>query len=176
MNLNLFRLKTKDVNEMLTTGGSGHVKLPRTLESTIFEIVWVAVTVVTWIVILRENKELEEPVPTHFDLEGNPNGHSSLLVFYLIMAFLSAASAFLMFYVAYRPRYVNVGTDKTQKDSERQLKLKGQEGRVLAIILALHPLAFSLTARDGNPVFIIGLVAVLTVVCVVYSILIRLNR
>ena len=176
MNLNLFRIKTKSVNEMIATGGSGHVKLPRTLESTIFEIVWVAVTVVTWIVILRENKELEEPVPTHFDLEGNPNGHSSLLIFYLILAFMSAASAFFMFYVAYRPRFVNVATDKTQKDSMRQLKLKGQLGRVLAILLALQPLAFSLTARNGNPVYVIGMVAVLSVVCVVYSILIHLNR
>lgn len=176
MNLNLFRIKTKSVNEMLTKGGSGNVKLPRTLESTIFEVVWVAVTVATWIVILRETKSVEEPVPTHFDLEGNPNGYSSLLVFYLIMALLSAGSAFLMFYVAYRPRLVNVGTKNIQKDSVRQLKLKGQFGRVLAILLALHPLAFSLTSRNGNPAFLIGLMAVLSVASVVYSIIIRRSQ
>ena len=173
--MKLFRLRIMKPNDVVTRNGTEKIKLPRTLESTIFEIALVVITVVAWILILRTTKSLNEPVPTHFDINGTPNRFGELKEYYIMSAFLNVMALFMMFFVAYRPGYVNVG-GKTEASDMSQCRLKGQFTRVLSLLLALLPLGVLYAILYGSIVYVVILGVLTMITSIVYSILIHRKR
>ena len=153
--MNLFKMKINNRNEKLSPNESENVKLPRTLESTIFEILLAVILVVVWVLLLRSLKTLNLAVPAEF---------------YIAPAITSVMALVLMFFVAYRPGYVNMGGKGAT--NLKQQKLKAQFARVLSLMMALLPLNSleNLSMQSGFFTVVFGIVAI--VGAVVYSILI----
>lgn len=153
--MNQFKMKINSRNEKLSPDESENAKLPRTLESTIFEILLAVILVVVWVLLLRSLKTLNLAVP---------------IGFYIAPAITSVMALVLMFFVAYRPGYVNMGGKGAT--NLKQKKLKAQFARVLSLMMALLPLNSleNMSMQNGSFSVVFAFVAI--VGAVVYSILI----
>ena len=53
------------------------IKVHRTTEGTIFEVAFLVLAVVVWVLIIMMMKNAPDVVATHFDASGRPNGYGS---------------------------------------------------------------------------------------------------
>ena len=98
-----------------------HVRLPRTLESTIFEVVALFLVIAMWVLVILMYRHAPETIPTHFDLKGNPNNEGSRLVL-LVMAGIGTILVILTMACAYVPT----------KAVKQDIKLVNQRQFILA--------------------------------------------
>lgn len=116
------------------------IRLPRTKESTIFELALAVIIIIEGILLYTKS-----------------HGDTGVMT---ISGMLFLAAAILMA-VAYRPKWINMPV--TVKNF-RQVELKSQSARVIAIVVALFPACFV------NPQWMIG--ASGTVIGIVFTIIV----
>ena len=83
------------------------IKVHRTTEATVFEIVFAIVAVIVWGLIIWLVHRAPDIVPTHFDASGKPNVYGSPAGVTIPCIILTIAAIVLMV-LAYFPRHINI--------------------------------------------------------------------
>lgn len=137
-NIGLFNVKKK--NEY------AHVRLPRTIESTIFDAFFVLEVLAVWIIFAWLYVRFDT-VPTHFNAAGQADawGSHGVLIFFALM---DAVVMGLLAYSAYRPKYVNTPVKVV---TEEQLLLNARMIRITALIIGL--LFILIAIKMGGAIF-----------------------
>ncbi len=146
------------------------VKLHRTTESTLFEIVFAIVIIVVWGLIIWMICRAPDIVPTHFDGSGRPNAYGSPIGI-LVPCIIITVAAIICMVIAYYPRYINMPFKIT---NTRQVELAIRSVRVAAITLLLLSLAivYTLLGMESPSVIPVLVVIVLLLLeIIVFSIL-----
>ena len=63
----------RDLNYFIIKKNGPHQRMPRTFEGTIFEVGALFLVIALWAVAVYMYQHAPESIPTHFDLQGNPN-------------------------------------------------------------------------------------------------------
>lgn len=147
------------------------VKLHRTTESTLFEIVFVIVMIVVWGLIIWMICRAPDIVPTHFDGSGRPNAYGSPIGI-LVPCIIITVVAIICMVIAYYPRYINMPFKIT---NTRQEELTIRSVRVAGITLLLLSLAivYTLLGMESPsviPVLVVNVLLLLEII--VFSILV----
>lgn len=148
------------------------VKVHRTLEGTVFEIVFAIVAIVVWGIIIWLVHRAPDIVPTHFDASGNPNAYGSPVGITIPCIILTIAAISLMV-LAYFPQHINMPVNIT---NIRQVEMTIRSTRVAAITLLVLCLAivYTLLGMDSpNPIPILTVVGILLLEIIVFSLLIK---
>lgn len=122
------------------------VHLPRTIESTIFDVFMALEVLVVWIIAAWLYIRFDK-VPTHFNAAGQADAwgsHGALLFIVLIFTFCMG----LLAYSAYHPKYVN--TPFLLRTMEEHL-LNARLIRIMALIIGL--LFILIVMKMGGAVF-----------------------
>lgn len=146
------------------------VKLHRTTESTLFEIVFAIVMMVVWGLIIWMICRAPDIVPTHFDGSGRPNAYGSPIGI-LVPCIIITVAAIICMVIAYYPRYINMPLKIT---NTRQVELAIRSVRVAGITLLLLSLAivYTLLGMESPsviPVLVVNFLLLLEII--VFSIL-----
>lgn len=148
------------------------VKVHRTLEGTVFEIVFAIVAIVVWGIIIWLVHRAPDIVPTHFDASGNPNAYGSPVGITIPCIILTIAAISLIV-LTYFPRYINMPVNIT---NICQVEMTIRSTRVAAITLLVLCLAivYTLLGMDSpNPIPILTVVGILLLEIIVFSLLIK---
>ena len=78
-------------------------RMPRTLESTVFELLTLMLIIVLWAVAVLAYSHAPEVIPVHFDVKGNANGYESPVSLLMVAAIGTLISG-LMLASAYAPK------------------------------------------------------------------------
>ena len=151
------------------------VKVHRTTQGTILEVVFAIMAVVVWGVIIWLVSKAPDIVPTHFDAAGKPNAYGSPAGIMIPCAIVTLMGIGLMI-TAYYPRNINMPFKVT---NIQQVKLAILSIRIAAIILLLIALAIAyslLGPKTPNATMIVAPVILLIVEMVGFSILARRAR
>lgn len=146
------------------------VKVHRTKESTIFEIVFVIVAIIVWAIIIWMVHRAPDVVPTHFDASGNPNAYGSPKGVTIPCAIITVVGVVCMI-VAYFPRLINMPFKIT---NIRQVKIAIRSVRMAGVTLLLMALAIAYTLLGMSapaPIPILVVVVLLILEIIVFSIL-----
>jgi hypothetical protein len=142
------------------------VKVHRTMEATIFEIVFVVMAIIVWGLIIWLIHRAPDIVPTHFDASGKPNAYGSPTGL-LIPCIILTIGAVVCMVCAYFPRHINLPFTIR---NIRQVELTIRQLRVMGVTFLLIPLAVAYTslgmsAPTAVPIMIaIGLIFVETII------------
>ena len=154
-----------------------HLRMGRTIESTVFEVAALAIIIATWVLAIWMYRHAPESIPTHFDLEGNPNNEGSRLVI-LIMAGVSTVLTALLMACAYVPTYVVNPPSKLE--NFRQYVLASRMVRIIALVMALlFACVIFMMCYPESPVpkyLLITLTVMIVVVAIVFAIMIKMAR
>lgn len=112
------------------------IRIERTVAGTVVEFVSLLLNVVLIALVAIYWSRLPESVPTHFDLDGTPNGYGSKSVLFLLIG-ISAFTSFIMLWGAYHPRYV-----LTKRHEIRNLRQHHYGMLLLRIYSILLPILF----------------------------------
>ena len=151
------------------------VKVHRTLEGTIFEIAFAAITIVVWELIIWMVKQAPDIVPTHFDASGRPNAYGSPTGI-LIPCIIVTIAAISMMVIAYFPRHINMPFKIT---NIRQVELVIRMTRITGLLFLALTLAIGWTSlvsiNHGGPsaIPILTIVGLLFAIIIVFTILIH---
>ena len=118
-----------------------NIKVHRTTEGTIFEIIFVIVALIVWGLVIWLVHQAPDIVPTHFDAAGKPNAYGSPAESAIPSIILTAVAAGLMV-IAYFPRHINMPFKLT---TIRQVELAIRQIRVMGITMLLLSLAIVYT-------------------------------
>ena len=146
------------------------VKVHRTTEATIFEIVFAIVAVIVWGLIIWMIHQAPDIVPTHFDASGKPNAYGSPVGITIPCALLTIGAIVCMV-CAYFPRHINTTTKIT---NIRQVELTIRSIRVAGITLLLLALAVAyimLGMSKPSPAPVIAVIVLLILNIFIFSIL-----
>lgn len=113
-----------------------NAKVHRTMEGTIFEIVFAIVAIIVWGVIIWLVHRAPDIVPTHFDASGNPNAYGSPIGATIPCVILTIG-AIVMMVLAYFPRHINMPFKIT---NIQQVKLTIRQLRIAGITFLFLPL------------------------------------
>jgi uncharacterized membrane protein len=147
------------------------IKVYRTTESTIFEVVFAIVAIVVWGLIIWMVHQAPDTVPTHFDASGKPNAYGSPVEVTIPCIILTIA-AISMMVLAYFPRHINMPFKIT---NIQQVKLALRQLRIAGIIMMIIPLAVAYTMlgmSSSTAVPIISVVVLLLAEFLLFTILI----
>ena len=155
------------------------IKLPRTIESTIFEVFMGLEVLIVWVICGYLWSKVDS-VPTHFNAAGEPDawGNPVMLIFF---ALLTAFTLGLLAYCAYRPKYVN---SPVKPMTIEQFLLNARMVRVLGVIIGLLFIVISLKMGGAiigisDPSFAFAMlffVLAIMGVAIGFSILVHLKR
>lgn len=151
------------------------VKVHRTLEGTIFEIVFVIMAIVVWGLIILMLNQAPDIIPTHFDISGKPNAYGSPMGIVIPCIIVTIAAIGLMV-IAYFPRHINMPFKVT---NIRQVELTIRMTRITGLIFLALTLAIGWTSLGSinhggsNAIPILTVVSLLFAVIIVFTILIR---
>ena len=147
------------------------IKVHRTTEGTIFEIVFVLVAIVVWGLIIRMVYQAPDIVPTHFDASGKPNAYGSPASVTIPCIIITIAAIGLMV-TAYFPRYINMPFKIT---NIRQVELALRQLRIAGIIFLFVPLAVAymmLGMSTPSPMPMLVVIGLLLLEILIFTILI----
>ena len=117
------------------------VKVHRTTEATVLEIVFVLMAIIVWGLIIWLVHRAPDIVPTHFDASGKPNAYGSPAGVTIPCVLLTIGAAVCMV-CAYFPRHINMPFEiKNIRQVEQCIRLI----RVMGITFLLIPLALAYT-------------------------------
>ena len=159
----------------LRTNNKEKIKVCRTTEGTIFEIVLVVMLVVIGALTAKMYVDAPEVVPTHFGATGEPNGwgsKSGVLIPYLV---ISIASIFLMV-SAYFPHKINIPVEVS---TPRQWALVVRLVRVMALEMALLTLSIatsSLLVDHHMTWLIMAVTGLMFITVIIFCVLIHKAR
>ena len=136
------------------------VKVCRTTEGTVFEMVFLVLAIVVWALIILMITHAPNVVATHFDLSGRPNGYGSPwgLLFPCILVTVVGGCLLLG---AYFPHTLNM---PVEVKTPRQYELLIRMTRISALVLLLMALAIPATVllfSHPSPWPVIGCVGLL---------------
>jgi uncharacterized membrane protein len=138
-------------------------KIPRTVEGTIFEIAFVVLAVVVWVLIIVMLRHSPDTVATHFDIAGRPDDYGSKLHI-LFPCIMTSVMGGCMLLGAYFPHTVNL---PVMIENLRQALLVTRMMRILALVFLLLTIAMAYTslsaAHTGLPI-ILTVAAILSIV------------
>ena len=151
------------------------VKVYRTTQGTILEVLFAIVAVVVWGIIIWLVAKAPDIVPTHFDASGKPNEYGPAAGIMIPCAIITLVAIGIMI-TAYYPRHINMPFKIT---NIRQVKLTILSVRITGIILVLIALAVAYTLlgmESPNATPIIALVTLLLVEVVGFAIVARFTK
>jgi len=143
----------------------------RTLEGTIFEIVFLVLALALWGYVVWLIRQAPDVVPTHFDAAGRPNGWGSPTSVIFPSLMMTVVGACLLA-TAYFPKSINL---PVAIENPRQILLAMRMVRILALLVLLLALAIALTiltAIASKWLFVCLVVGIMGAVCIGFSILI----
>lgn len=147
------------------------IKVYRTTEGTILEVVFAIVAIVVWGIIIWLVHQAPDIVPTHFDASGKPNAYGSPIGS-TIPCIILTIGAVVMMVLAYFPRHINMPFKLT---NIQQVKLAIRQLRIAGIIFMFIPLAVSymmLGMKTPSPTPLLAIIGLLLLEIIVFTILI----
>ncbi|WP_028902560.1 DUF1648 domain-containing protein [Prevotella sp. P6B4] len=147
------------------------IKVNRTLEGTIFELVFLVLLIAVWVFIIIALQKAPDVVPTHFDDLGRAASYDSKYSILFAAIFTSVAGVILLG-TAYFPHTINI---PVKIQTPRQYALAIRMIRVLSLVmLALTAvIAYtSLVAVSPSAVPILAVVGLMFAVIIVFCVLI----
>ena len=151
------------------------IKVNRTKEGTFFELAFLVLAVVVWVLVILMMMNAPSVIATHFDAHGNPNGYGSpwgLLVPCIITTVVGAG----LLFGAYFPHSLNM---PVVVKTPRQYELLIRMTRIAAIIMLLLTLAIPATLlvfENPSPWPVLGMVGLLLLDIIVFCVLIHKAR
>ena len=147
------------------------IKVHRTTEATVFEIVFAIVAVIVWGLIIWLVHRAPDIVPTHFDASGKPNAYGSPAGVTIPCIILTIAAIVLMV-LAYFPRHINMPFKIT---NIQQVELAIRQLRIAGITFLFLPLAIAymmlgMKTPSATPLLVV--VGLIFLVFIVFTILI----
>lgn len=147
------------------------IKVHRTTEATVFEIVFAIVAVIVWGLIIWLVHRAPDIVPTHFDASGKPNVYGSPAGVTIPCIILTIAAIVLMV-LAYFPRHINMPFKIT---NIQQVELAIRQLRIAGITFLFLPLAVAymmlgMKTPSATPLLVV--VGLIFLVFIVFTILI----
>jgi predicted metal-binding membrane protein len=147
------------------------IKVHRTTEATVFEIVFAIVAVIVWGLIIWLVHRAPDIVPTHFDASGKPNAYGSPAGVTIPCIILTIAAIVLMV-LAYFPRHINMPFKIT---NIQQVELAIRQLRIAGITFLFLPLAVAymmlgMKTPSATPLLVV--VGLIFLVFIVFTILI----
>ena len=149
-----------------------NVKVHRTSEGTIFEVVFIIVAIVVWGLIIWMVHQAPDIVPTHFDGSGKPNAYGSPAGITIPCIILTIVAIGLMV-TAYYPRLINTPMKIT---NIRQVELSIRMTRVMGITLLLMTLSIAYIMLGMSSPSVVPVLVVLGIIfleIIIFSILIH---
>ena len=145
------------------------IKVPRTIEGTIFELTFLVGAAVVWLLVLIMLSNAPDVIATHFDGNGRPNGYGSPwgLLFPCIITTVTGVGLLIG---AYFPHRINVPVSVY---TPRQYELLIRMVRIAALLFLLMTLAIPATAivLEGSSAWpILSIVGLLMVVIIYYCV------
>jgi uncharacterized membrane protein len=151
------------------------IKVYRTTEGTIFELAFLVLAVIVWVLVILLLKNAPDVIATHFDGNGRPNGYGSpwgLLVPCIITTVVGGG----LLLGAYFPHTLNMPVNVS---TPRQYELLIRMTRIMALLFLLLTLAIPatlLTSIGPSPWFILGTVGLIMLEIIVFCVLIHRAR
>lgn len=144
------------------------IKVHRTTEGTIFEIVAALLLVVLWVLTVVLWQRCNSTIATHFDLTGTPDGFGSRNHMF-VTAVAGTVSTVLLLVSAYFPRFINLPVGIS---NIRQAATAVRMVRVLAVTVALLFIGIPLSMTSGKivPVNLFGVAIILVIAFYTYKI------
>ena len=147
------------------------IKVHRTLEGTVFEIVFAIIAVIVWGVIIWLVHRAPDIVPTHFDASGKPNAYGTSAGATIPCIILTIV-AISMMVIAYFPRHINMPFEIT---NIRQVTLVIRQLRIVGITSLFLPLALAymmlgMKTPSATPLLLV--IGLIFLVFIVFTILI----
>ena len=159
----------------LRTNNKERIKVCRTTEGTIFEIVLVVMLVVIGALIAMMYADAPDVVPTHFGPSGEPNGWGSKSGVLIPCLVITIASIFLMV-SAYFPHKINIPVEVS---TPRQWALVVRLVRVMALEMALLTLSIatsSLLVDHHTTWLIMAVTGLMFITVIIFCVLIHKAR
>lgn len=152
------------------------IKVNRTKEGTIFEIISAVLIIIMWGIIISTYAGLPDRIGTHFDLSGHANrtGDKTALIVVGIVGTLTVAVEMIG---CYFPKYINFNiktpTVEHYKMAIRMMRVLGTEIALLFIFVVLQMAGIFPPA--GSPLLIIPeiMIAVLLLTCLIFMVLLH---
>ena len=138
------------------------IKVHRTTEATVFEIVFVVMTLIIWGLFIWLVHRAPDIVPTHFDASGEPNAYGSPVGITIPCALLTIGAIVCMV-CAYFPRHINM---PFKIRNIRQVELSIRLLRVIGVTLLLTPLAVAYTLLGMSSPSVVPILAVIGLILV----------
>jgi uncharacterized membrane protein len=148
------------------------IKVHRTTEGTIFELAFLVLAVIIWVLVILMMKNAPDVIATHFDAHGRPNGYGSpwgLLFPCIIMTVVGGC----LLAGAYFPHTLNM---PVEVKTPRQYELLIRMTRIAALLFLLLTLAIPATLLyfDSHPMApVVGTIGLMLAVIVYYTVLIH---
>ena len=148
------------------------IKVNRTLEGNIFEIVFLVLLIAVWVFIILALKKAPDVVPTHFDAVGHPTSYDSKYSI-LFVTVLTSIGGIIMLVSAYFPHTINI---PVKIKTPHQYLLAIRMMRVLSLTLLALTAAIGYTSlvaySEPSAVPILATVGVMFAVIIIFCILI----
>ena len=151
------------------------IKVHRTTEATVFEIVFVLTALIVWGLIIWMVHRAPDIVPTHFDASGKPTAYGSPVGITIPCALLTIGAIVCMV-CAYFPRHINMPFEiKNIRQVEQAIRLI----RVTGVTFLLTPLAVAYTMlgmSSPSVIPILAAIGLILVETVLFSIIIYKSK
>ena len=148
------------------------IKVNRTLEGNIFEIVFLVLLIAVWVFIILALKKAPDVVPTHFDAVGHATSYDSKYSILFVTIFTSIGGI-IMLGSAYYPHTINI---PVKVKTPRQYLLAIRMMRVLSLTLLALTATIAYTSlvaySEPSAVPILATVGVMFAVIIIFCILI----
>lgn len=148
------------------------IKVYRTTEGTIFEVLFVLLLIITWVMIVRFLSSAPDIVPSHFDATGQANRYGSKYAI-LFPCVITSVVGFCLMLGAYFPNSINmpirVSTPRQYTWVIRMTRILGIMMLPLTFVIAWTSLA---SQRYGGPsaIPILSVVGIMLAVVIGFSI------
>ena len=158
--------------KILKQNNKTKIKVYRTTEGTLFELAFLVLAIVVWVLVILMLNNAPDVVATHFDASGRPNGYGSPwgLLFPCIITTVVGAGMLLG---AYFPNTINVPVEVTTPRQYELLIRMTRIGALLFLLLTLASPATALWLSPPSPWLIVGSVGLLFVDIIVFCVLIH---
>ena len=150
------------------------IKVYRTLEGNIFELVFLVLMIAVWVFIIMALQKAPDVVPTHFDAAGRATSYDSKFGILFATVFTTIGGV-IMLCGAYFPHTINI---PVKIKTPRQYLLAIRMMRVLSLTLLALTAAIAYTSlvagTHGEPsaIPILAIVGVMFAVIVIFNVLI----
>jgi len=153
------------------------IKVYRTTEGTIFEIIFLVVLITVWTLLITYWHQAPDIIPTHFGIDGQPNDWGSKSGI-LIPCGITSLTGLVLMILAYFPHKVNIPVTVS---SPRQWPLVVRMTRCMGLMMLVLTFTIGYTAYGtlkggATPVLILSTVGALFAIIIVFCILIHRAR